>query len=250
MRIFIINLERSVERKTALEARCQALGLSVEFIPAIDGRQLNEEEIKNTAQAVNYAFLPGEIGCALSHQLIYKKMIRENITQALILEDDVILPDDLAELLATLPACPPQPSVRLLSRVNKYYRSPCHVTKTYAINKVYSATTAHSYIINLAAAENLLEALFPVWMTADKWMLFADYTSLRVDAVIPAPIKLAPSASDSTINAKKDDIITKKTKKEIWQKLMKKRPLIAKIREKIRRGLHPLFNKIVDQGKE
>ncbi|HDR2572978.1 TPA: glycosyltransferase family 25 protein, partial [Enterobacter ludwigii] len=79
MKIFIVNLKKSVERRKKMEAQLNALGLSAEFIEAVDGRLMSEEERKGVTANVNYAFLPGEIGCALSHQKIYKKMIDEKI---------------------------------------------------------------------------------------------------------------------------------------------------------------------------
>ena len=250
MRIFIVNLERSLDRKNILEKRCCELGLKVEFIKAIDGKNLSACDIKKMTRSINYAFMPGEIGCALSHQNIYKKMIEENIPEALILEDDVTLPDNLPELINLLPPSPKEPNVLLLSRVNKYFKSPIkNLGSNFKIHRVQNATTTHSYIINLSAARNLLDALYPVWMTADKWSLFEDYSLLKVEAVIPAPIELGTSALLSTINQKKGDKKINKTKKEIWGTLMKKRPLMVKIKHRIRRGLTPLFNPITDQGK-
>ncbi|WP_407217287.1 glycosyltransferase family 25 protein [Enterobacter hormaechei] len=89
MRTFIINLKHSLERRAKMESQLLKLNIAHEFIEAIDGRKMAEAERKNVTREVNYAFLPGEVGCALSHQEIYKKIIYENIDAALILEDDV-----------------------------------------------------------------------------------------------------------------------------------------------------------------
>ena len=63
MKIFIVNLKKSVERRKKMEAQLNALGLSAQFIEAVDGRLMSEEERKGVTANVNYAFLPGEIGC-------------------------------------------------------------------------------------------------------------------------------------------------------------------------------------------
>ncbi|MEI2267167.1 glycosyltransferase family 25 protein [Erwinia sp. CGal63] len=250
MRVFIVNLERSMERKKALQERCGQLGLEVEFIKAVDGKALTNEEIKKATTPLNYAFLPGEIGCALSHQFIYKKMINEKIKAALILEDDVTLPDFLPSMLEKISLNKTQAEVLLLSRVNKYFKKPVKLLDDHlSIHRIQSATTTHSYIINLPAAISLLDALYPVWMTADKWSLFEDYSLLKVYAIVPAPVELSPNASVSTINTKKGDTNIDSKKKSIWNAIMKDRPLKVKIKNRIRRGLAPLIYSVVNQGK-
>jgi len=93
--IFVVNLKKDREKKEFIIALCKKYGLQIEFIDAVDGRNLSranildvyskEEAIKNIGRELS----SGEIGCALSHKKIYKKMLDENINQALILEDDV-----------------------------------------------------------------------------------------------------------------------------------------------------------------
>ncbi|PON10936.1 hypothetical protein C2W62_47455 [Candidatus Entotheonella serta] len=40
-----------------------------------------------------------EVGCALSHIQIYHQMVKENIDELLILEDDVVITQDFLELI-------------------------------------------------------------------------------------------------------------------------------------------------------
>lgn len=250
MKIFVINLERSFERKLALQRRFNELGLTAEFIKAVDGNVLTQEDIKAKTCPLNYAFLPGEIGCALSHQLVYKKMLDEGISDALILEDDVLLPDTLPELLNACATDSEKPEVLLLSRVNKYFKNPVgSINGKFKVYKIQHATTTHSYIINLPAARNLLKALHPVWMTADKWSLFEDYSLLNVKAVIPAPVELSSAAAISTINGNKGDGEIDRKKQHIWKTIMESRPVKVKIKHRIRRGLAPLLHSVVNQGK-
>ncbi|EPP1355413.1 glycosyltransferase family 25 protein, partial [Enterobacter hormaechei] len=100
------------------------LNIAYEFIEAVDGRKMTETELRNVTRETNYAFLPGEVGCALSHQKIYKRIIDENIDAALILEDDVVLNSDLREILNSVTLSKTKPEILLLSRVNKYYKKP------------------------------------------------------------------------------------------------------------------------------
>lgn len=250
MKIFVINLKDSTHRRLKMEGQLTALNLEYEFIEAVDGRILSDEEIAKLARKTNYAFLPGEIGCALSHQKIYKKMIDEHIEQALILEDDVILEKRLEQILAKIQLPKHQPNVVLLSRVNKYYKKEtCKIFDAFTLNKTQHATTAHSYIINNKGAQSLLEALFPVWMVADKWSFFEDLSLLNVHSVVPHPVSLSSESNVSTINSIKGNDDINRKKKEIWNYIMQQRSFKAKIKHKYRRAIVPLFNTIINQGK-
>ena len=95
MRTFIINLKESTDRRQYMINEMKKTNLEYEFFDAVNGRNirnideiyLREDSLKKIRKILTY----GEIGCAMSHLLIYKKMIDENIEQALILEDDIIV---------------------------------------------------------------------------------------------------------------------------------------------------------------
>jgi glycosyl transferase family 25 len=249
-RIFVINLKTSLSRKELLQKRLAELNLKAEFIEAVNGSALSESEVREHTQPLNYAYLPGEIGCALSHQLIYKRMVAENISKALILEDDVHLPDNVAEILSRLVMVPHSAEVTLLSRVNKYsHQNVQPVGSGYKLHPVHQATTAHAYLITKQAAENLLQALYPVWMVSDKWSLFQDYGWINVKAVIPAPVTLCPASSESTINSRKGCVEIADKKRALWNALMKQRPLKVKLKSRLRRALVPLIYGVTDQKK-
>jgi len=250
MNIFIVNLKNSVERRQKMEEQLHALGLSAEFIEAVDGRFMSDDERKRVTADVNYAFLPGEIGCALSHQKIYNRIVDENIAQALILEDDVLIENILPELLKGIKLSNSTPEIILLSRVNKFRKKAVRsLTTIYKIHKTEQATTAHAYIINNKAASSFLNNLYPVWMTSDKWSLFEDLSMAKIYSVIPYPVRLSEEAETSTINQSKGDSEINLKKKHIWELLMQQRPLRAKIRHRYRRAITPLLHKVVNQGK-
>ena len=250
MRTFIINLKHSLERRAKMESQLLKLNIAHEFIEAIDGRKMTETERRNVTREVNYAFLPGEVGCALSHLEIYKKITYENIDAALILEDDVVINNDLREILDNVTLSTTKPEILLLSRVNKYYKKPLKsINGSYSIHKTQQATTAHAYIINQKAASNLLQNLYPVWMVSDKWTLFEDLSLAKIHSIVPFPVRLSEEANASTINESKGDAALDAKKKEIWELLMRERPLAAKLRHRYRRAITPLFNPIINQGK-
>lgn len=97
-KIFMINLKRRPERFDRMTESFDVLGLDVEHFPAVDGRDLNEDEL----QRLGIEFLEGyadpylhrqmtlgEIGCFLSHFYIWERMVAERLEEVLILEDDI-----------------------------------------------------------------------------------------------------------------------------------------------------------------
>ncbi len=89
--VFIVSLKNS-ERRNTISKKLN--GFDYEFTDAVYGKDfLPEIEILNnnvqTRARYKRAITPGEYGCSMSHRAIYKRMIKENIDWAIILEDDV-----------------------------------------------------------------------------------------------------------------------------------------------------------------
>jgi len=102
--IFIISLPEATDRRARMQKILGDMGLSFEFIDAVDGRKFDvinhphynpEKRLRCFGRHLN----GGEIGCILSHRKIYEKMVDENIERALIFEDDVLLRDDFFPVL-------------------------------------------------------------------------------------------------------------------------------------------------------
>ena len=100
-KIFVVNLERCKEKNKRMKDR---LGnINYKMIKAVDGENLTREKLinmdgdilkdwKDPYSGRNITW--GEVGCTLSHCNIYKKCLMENIDNAIIFEDDVLLKDD------------------------------------------------------------------------------------------------------------------------------------------------------------
>ena len=108
MKIFIINLPESKARMEAMKAQLTKLSLDWEFLLAFDGRKMPDDVKENiydskiAVKKFGREMRNGEIGCAHSHRSVYRKMIAENISSAVILEDDVILYDCFEETIKTI----------------------------------------------------------------------------------------------------------------------------------------------------
>lgn len=97
-RIFMINLKRRPERREKMERLFDEIGIEAEHFPAVDGKELSTERLLE----MGVRFLPGyedpyhhramtmgEIGCFLSHYNIWVMMVRKQLKEVLILEDDI-----------------------------------------------------------------------------------------------------------------------------------------------------------------
>lgn len=100
MKIYVISLETSDERKAALKKAFPQHYDHFIFINAVDGRNLTTTEyfklVRPNLYENNRLLSPAEVGCALTHMQVYEKIIQDN-APAIILEDDVIGNDEALE---------------------------------------------------------------------------------------------------------------------------------------------------------
>lgn len=89
MKVFVISLEGSVERRARMSAMLHQCGLDFEFFAAVNGRALDHKTFLASDALLD--LLPGEVGCYLSHLAVWRKVVDDGIDQALVLEDDAIL---------------------------------------------------------------------------------------------------------------------------------------------------------------
>lgn len=107
---FFVNLDRDEGRRTAIEGEIAAAALAAERISAVNGLSV-PDDLRSyffTGDAPHSRLGAGEIGCYASHLKALKLVVERGLGQALILEDDALLPADLpatlARILASLPA--------------------------------------------------------------------------------------------------------------------------------------------------
>ena len=106
-RTFVVNLAREKARRAAIESQLDTLGLEYEIVDAVDGRALTPElesqvDRGRAERRLGEPLLPGEIGCALSHQKIYRRMLECGLDSAVVLEDDALLGAGFADIVRQL----------------------------------------------------------------------------------------------------------------------------------------------------
>lgn len=105
MKIFVISLKRSVERRASITQQLQAQGVAFEFLDAVDGREEPAHELFANYDYPKRLWLTsgrmpskGELGCYASHYLLWKKSIELN-EPVLIIEDDAKLESNFSTML-------------------------------------------------------------------------------------------------------------------------------------------------------
>ncbi|XP_028394615.1 procollagen galactosyltransferase 1-like [Dendronephthya gigantea] len=109
--VFVINLARRPDRRKKMKLSLDLLGINGTFIDGYDGKRVSDEEIDNLGIKVldGYAdpfhgrpVTKGEIGCFMSHFLLWEKMVRENLQVVMFLEDDIRFEPDFRKKVEDL----------------------------------------------------------------------------------------------------------------------------------------------------
>jgi len=85
-KIFAIGLADRSDRRDSIELAADVTGLQLDWMDGISPANMNKKTIPPTYKL--QAVLPGVTGCWRSHMNVIRKIVREKITSALIVEDD------------------------------------------------------------------------------------------------------------------------------------------------------------------
>ena len=180
MRTFVLNLEHNTERKKYMQDILKGIPIDYEFFPAVYGKSItNIDQFYDSKLAQKKSkrqLNAGEIGCALSHKAIYKKMIDENIPQALILEDDISLSSDFYSVYKALSEIKIGNKIVLLGTMStkkkwKIWKNQLTADHSmYLVLNNYGGT--YGYVIGLDAAKKIYYHNEKVFIEADKWKYY------------------------------------------------------------------------------
>ena len=199
MKIFIITLFDSKERQAGMRNQLDKYNLKYEFIFGVDGRKLTKNEIDNLYDSnkaklfkneLNYT----EIGCSLSHKLVYEKMINENIDRAIVLEDGISLLPDFFSIINFFDDIKIDKFIIKLDRCysgqknNDNFKSAkfthwhrIKLTENYYIGQPFSNPyLTGAYYIDKNAAQVIYSLMPKIFLVADGWWFFRKIIKLRV----------------------------------------------------------------------
>lgn len=174
MHSYIINLKQSLDRRSHMESEMKKMNvMDYEFVDAVYGKAMTQGDVgrlfdvkkaeKKYARSINFA----EIGCTLSHQKCYRKLVSDKLPYVIIFEDDVMFHENIENKLETIRTQidSEQPIIVLLSGM--YWFFPLQKGKNKNLVKIFNAYLTSSYVINNAAARLMIEDR--PYMRADDW---------------------------------------------------------------------------------
>ena len=182
---------KDVSKKVAMEAQLASHSeLDWQFWEAVEGRRLTPTQqaemiLQDFRERYGSSATLPAAGCSLSHIGIYRDMVANDISHALILEDDARLQPDLHldkinGLIET-----DRPVAVLLTSDFWYTNTPVSkIDGKHSIFPVYEGYMTSGYMINKAGAQLLLEHIYPVQYTADAWKIFITF-GLNLYGVVP-----------------------------------------------------------------
>ena len=100
--IFIINLPIEKDRREFMEKQLNNLGANYEFVEGIYGDDERVKNIYDESLAIKEHGKPlifGEKGVARAHSILYERIIKENIPYSVILENDMVLPNNFISIV-------------------------------------------------------------------------------------------------------------------------------------------------------
>lgn len=200
MHTYVINLTRSTDRRAYITAELQRTGVDFEFISAVDGRTLDlgDSALIDPSVASECKF-PGTYACPLSHFHTYQKILEDGRDRALVLEDDVILPNDLGDLVDDVADHLTGAEVALLNYTS-HPPGPLRLSLEGSVDlsssrllalpiDIRQLLNAGAYVITREACALMVEHLLPIRTTADDWPFFYEQGFLdRVRCVVPQPV--------------------------------------------------------------
>jgi len=229
--IFAITLPRSTIRHEHIQNELRRkTSLPYELL-GVDGVELRAS---GAPWPHNQGLRDSEVGCALSHVTACRRIVELDLPAALIVEDDVILPDNIDIILKKLSEeIVTGEIISLYNRTLRPERFSTHNAKDVMGMRLLHPTesrimrTAAAYFIDRSAAENIVRLNSPIQVVADNWMHFYQAGAVSTYRLLhPTPIRLFPFPSTLAVDrgGKVENVIKRIINKvSVLQKLLQVR---------------------------
>jgi GR25 family glycosyltransferase involved in LPS biosynthesis len=149
-KIYCVNLERRPERWDLCKEAFSQYNINVERYEAVDGTK--HDRVGRMSH--------GEVGCLLSHLNILKKCKEDNVSNVLILEDDVEFRPNFDKLFSEYIEEVPEWDILYLGATHALcypYMNRPPIKVTDHVYKVYNAHATHAYAINSSCYDLLID---------------------------------------------------------------------------------------------
>lgn len=195
---YVVSLKKEKERRKSVGKTLRELNIDFVFFDAINPvEQINYQNYYNKELVVRVfgrELTNGELGCNISHHLIYRDILEKKIDYALILEDDALLNNDLKSFILSLLEKNIKWDVILLgySKVNEKEYKTMNIQnpigrfifkyKNYRIGKVAKNYTVGTvgYLVSNLGAKKMVDSNLIGSCLADDWEYFEKQAKLKI----------------------------------------------------------------------
>ena len=170
-KIYFINLDENIDRWNKLSHK------NIIRFPAINGKKIDKNKLikDNIISSINNLQL-GQIGCALSHISVLKLIQKQDEQYGLILEDDVIIPDNFSVNQLKLPN---NFDLLFLGGCNiKGEKISENLIKPIKIDGTYNLCW-HAVLVNKNSVQKILDLLTPLRRPIDS-QIRDEYNKLNI----------------------------------------------------------------------
>ena len=230
LKIFVISLPKSTDRRANVSERLTRYGLNFEFIDGIDGRT-DKHPLLDRFKAGKFLarhgrpHMPGEAGCYASHFLAWEKAVELN-EPIIVFEDDFFLKDIVGDAFSALPDLTKDfPFIRLEDSRKDYEKVVLARSDFRIVRFLRIPQRMTCYAITPEAARLFIKASHEFTYPVDVFLRHQNIHGVPIYGMQPAPVSPDdPSGENSVIGNRHRD------KGPLWCKLTK---LMFKIKNTI-----------------
>jgi glycosyl transferase, family 25 len=204
VRAYVINLNRSADRRAHVTAELDRAGVEYEIVSAVDGPDLDLQDPRLVAPAMraSISHRPGVAGCAFSHLQVFQRVLADRLDHALVLEDDVQLSAGLADIVDSLVPHMTGAEVALLNFESS--AGACLMSREGSVSlsppwelalplDIGQPVSGAAIVITREACERIAAGMLPLRAVSDDWAFYFRAGMLdRVRCVVPMPVSKHP----------------------------------------------------------
>jgi len=195
--IIIINLDDSIERWESLSKQLSHIGLNPIRLAGTLGCALSEQDKsiwanhKKNRKQHHRNLTDGEIGCYISHYRAWEKIVEDNISACILLEDDLNVDPGFTSAIETIETLPKSWDLIKLydGRPTPFYHST-PIDNEFSVGNYKTVPNGcQAYAVSLTGAKKLL-ARKPFFRPVDIDIQFHSEIQLNVIGIKPYKIKV------------------------------------------------------------
>lgn len=205
--VFVISLRREVERRQHMSAMLAGLGMSYEFVDAVDasGKTIADFDFYNSRRrrlALGKDLYLPELACMASHKMVLERIAASALDWAIVMEDDCVVVDDFPAIVGDLVSLDPAfEFVRFFGdekHLRRRHRTIARLSGPYRAARIATSPGgAHCYLVSRRGARRLATTLVRASTPVDIIMGQPWKTGLGTISVYPKVAWQKPTLASS-----------------------------------------------------